>query len=53
MSIPANDSDTISVALSAVTAIPLGNAELPATRRTTPSGDEGQPNPGAASPSPG
>ena len=52
MSIPANDSDTISVALSAVTAIPLGNASPSATRRTTPSGVMRATNPGA-SPSPG
>jgi EmrB/QacA subfamily drug resistance transporter len=50
--VPPNDSETISVELSGVTAIPLGNAIPSATRRTTPSGVSSTTNPGA-SPSPG
>jgi hypothetical protein len=38
VSVPANDSETISVESSGVTAIPLGNASPSATRRTRPSG---------------
>ena len=52
VSVPANDSETISVESSGVTAIPLGNAMPSATRRTSPSGVIRATNPGA-SPSPG
>ena len=49
---PPNDSATISIESSGVTAIPLGNAIPSATRRTTPSGVIRATNPGAL-PSPG
>jgi spectinomycin phosphotransferase len=51
-SVPANDSETIRVESSGVTAIPLGNSRPSATRRTRPSGVTRATNPGA-SPSPG
>jgi hypothetical protein len=48
VSVPANDSETINVEPSGVTAIPLGNAIPSATRRTSPSGVTSATNPGAS-----
>ena len=48
VSVPPNDSETISVEPSGVTAIPLGNAIPSATRRTTPAGVTRATNPGAS-----
>ena len=52
VSLPAKDSETISVELSGVTTMPLGNAMPSATRRADPSGVTRAMIPGAF-PSPG